>query len=210
LPKNILSQKDVDEILNEIDITSALGIRNRAIMEVLYSTGIRRMELAQLKITDLDMERGTVMIRHGKGDKDRMLPIGDRAIAWIMKYLNEVRPELVIGLSDNYLFLGATGEGLTPNSVTHLVRRHIREAGKQGSCHSFRHSMATLMLENGADIRYIQAMLGHTNLNTTEIYTQVSITKLKEIHTATHPAKNEPSRKLETEHRRLTTKHKKG
>jgi integrase/recombinase XerD len=207
LPIDIMTVAEIESILNGIDVNSALGIRNRTIMEILYSTGIRRMELTNLKVTDIDMERGTIMIRHGKGDKDRMLPIGDRAISWIRKYLDEIRPELVIGLSDNYLILGTNGEGLKPNTLTHLMRKYLQLAGKKGSCHVFRHSMATLMLENGADIRYIQVMLGHVDLNTTQIYTQVSIRKLKEIHTATHPARGKSRQKLKTIHNRITVKH---
>jgi integrase/recombinase XerD len=134
------------------------------------------------------------MIRLGKGKKDRMIPVGERAIAWIDRYLEEVRPDLVVGRDPAHLatlFLTQTGEPFTPNRLTQLVRGYVEAArlGKSGSCHLFRHPMATLMLENGADIRYIQAMLGHEELSTTQIYTQVSIRRLKEIHTATHPGK---------------------
>jgi integrase/recombinase XerD len=170
------------------------GIRDRAILEVLYSTGMRRRELIGLQLFDFDRECGTVMIRQGKGKKDRMIPIGERALGWIDRYQNEVRPELVVGRDPATLatlFLTHTGEPFTPNRLTQLVRGYVQAAdlGKSGSCHLFRHTMATLMLENGADIRYIQAMLGHAELSTTQIYTQVSIRKLKEIHTATHPGK---------------------
>jgi len=196
LPRNILTAREADLILNIPDISKSAGIRDRAIMEVLYSTGIRRKELADLKISDIDTERGTLMVIHGKGDKDRMIPIGDRAISWVRKYLNEVRPELVIGVSGNYLFLNLYGEGIGVSWLSKIVADYIKQAdiGKTGSCHVFRHSMATLMMENGAGIRYIQMMLGHSSLRTTQIYTQVSITKLKEIHTATHPAKNKRSK----------------
>jgi integrase/recombinase XerD len=144
----------------------------------------------------LDPERGTLVVRQGKGKKDRMIPIGDRAATWIEKYLVEVRPGLLVGdLSGDALFLNNHGQPFTVNAMTTLVRQYVIAAdiGKRGSCHLFRHTMATLMLENGADIRYIQAMLGHVKLETTQIYTQVSIRKLKEIHTATHPARNERS-----------------
>ena len=197
LPKHILTASDAETILNQPDITTGTGIRDRAIMEVLYSTGIRRMELTNLKTTDIDIDRGTIMVRHGKGDKDRMIPIGERAIQWIEKYLNEVRPDLVIGMSENILFLNAYGEEIGLTWLSRIVKNYIDQANinKTGSCHLFRHTMATLMLENGADIRYIQAMLGHAKLDTTQIYTQVSIQKLKDIHTATHPAKNRRSQK---------------
>jgi len=129
------------------------------------------------------------MIRQGKGKKDRMVPIGARAIAWTEKYLGDVRPQLVVEPDQGVLFLTATGEAFTPNRLTQMVREYVAAAaiGKTGACHLFRHMMATLMLEGGADIRFIQQMLGHAELSTTQIYTQVSIRKLKEIHTATHP-----------------------
>lgn len=154
-------------------------------------SGIRRLELIHLKLYDIDTERGTIMIRQGKGKKDRMLPIGVRALAWIVKYRDDVRPELACGADDATLFLTTLGEAFAPNRMTQMVREYIDAAdtGKRGSCHLFRHTMATLMLENGADIRFIQAMLGHAELSTTQIYTQVSVRKLKAIHTATHPGK---------------------
>ncbi len=120
-----------------------------------------------------------------------MIPIGERALAWITKYRDDVRPQFALAQDDGTLFLTQQGEVFGPNRLSQLVREHIDKAsiGKGGSCHLFRHTMATLMLENGADIRFIQAMLGHVSLNTTQIYTQVSIRALKEIHTATHPAR---------------------
>jgi integrase/recombinase XerD len=162
-------------------------------MEVFYSSGIRRMELMGLKLYDLDTERGTLMIRQGKGRKDRFIPIGSRACAWVDKYLVEVRPEIVAGHDDQTLFLDDFGQPMSARFLGDLMRRHVEAAGitTPGACHVFRHAMATHMLENGADIRFIQAMLGHANLETTQIYTQVSMTKLKEIHEATHPARLE-------------------
>jgi integrase/recombinase XerD len=139
------------------------------------------------------MDRGTLFVRQGKGKKDRMVPIGDRAIAWIQKYLQEARPELVQEPDDGHLWLTAIGIPVIPSGIGEIVREYVKAAdiGKTGGCHLFRHTMATLMLEGGADIRYIQAMLGHAKLDTTEIYTQVSIRKLKEIHSITHPARLE-------------------
>ncbi len=194
LPKHVLTIAEVEQVMRQPDISDPMGVRDRAMLETLYSTGMRRRELMGLQLFDLDRERGTVMIRQGKGKKDRMIPIGERALAWIDRYQREVRPELVVGRDPairSTLFLTHTGEPFTPNRLTQLVREYVQaaELGKSGSCHLFRHTMATLMLENGADIRYIQAMLGHAELSTTQIYTQVSIRKLKEIHTATHPAK---------------------
>ena len=191
LPKHVLTIGEAEQVLRQPDLNEPIGVRDRAILETLYSTGIRRRELMGLSLFDLDRERGTVMIRQGKVKKDRMIPIGERAIHSIDRYQNDVRPALVVGRMNSTLFLTHTGESFTPNRLTQLVRGYVRAAnlGKSGSCHLFRHTMATLMLENGADIRYIQAMLGHAELSTTQIYTQVSIRKLKEIHTATHPGK---------------------
>ena len=135
-----------------------------------------------------------MIVRQGKGRKDRMVPIGERALAWIDKYIYEVRPGLLVGHnSDDVLFLTHLGEPIRPDQLTLWVGRYVEasDVGKHGSCHLFRHTMATLMHDNGADIRFSQAMLGHAKLTTTEIYTQVSIKKLKEIHTATHPARAE-------------------
>jgi integrase/recombinase XerD len=191
LPRAVLTESEAESIINQPDVTTTFGIRDRAMLETLYSTGIRRLELIQLKVSDLDCERGTLLVRMGKGKKDRMIPIGERAILWIEKYLNEARPEIALGDDDGILFLSKLGQGLGKNRLTSLIRDYVEAAkvGKKGACHLFRHTMATLMLENGADIRFIQAMLGHVELSTTEIYTQVSIKKLKEVHTLTHPAK---------------------
>jgi len=191
LPKHILTATEVEQIMNVPDTGTALGVRDRAMLEVLYSTGMRRMELIGLTLHSIDPERGTVMIRQGKGKKDRMIPIGERAIAWVQRYRDQVRPEFVLGHDDGTLFLSIRGEAISLNHLTGHVRKIIRAAGhgKSGSCHLFRHSMATLMLENGADIRYIQAMLGHEDLKTTQVYTQVSIKMLKQVHSQTHPAR---------------------
>jgi len=191
LPKHVLSASEADAVLNVVNTGTAFGVRDRAMLETFYSTGMRRLELASLKLLDLDVERGTIMIRLGKGKKDRMIPIGDRALARIDKYVTEVRPSLALEPDDGTLFLSNQGDTFSPGRLTQMVREYIDAAdiGKRGSCHLFRHTMATLMLEGGADIRFIQQMLGHAELSTTQIYTQVSIRKLKEIHAATHPAK---------------------
>ncbi len=191
LPKHVLTIRESESVLAVPNINDSLGLRDRAILETFYSTGIRRMEVMNLKLYDMDVDRGTLMVRQGKGKKDRMVPIGKRAIGWIEKYITEVRPRLIVDPNDVTLFLTHLGEAFTANRLTQMVREYVDAAdiGKRGSCHLFRHTMATLMLENGADVRFIQAMLGHAKLETTQIYTQVSIRKLKEIHEATHPAK---------------------
>ena len=191
LPKAILTESEAETIINTPDIHTPIGLRNRAILEVFYSTGIRRMELINLKIQDIDVERGTIMIRQGKGRVDRMIPIGERALLWVDKYFDDSRTNLVTNADDGTVFLSRTGQQIGAGRLTGLVKKVIKDSGikKQGSCHLFRHTMATLMLEHGASIRYIQAMLGHVKLDTTQIYTQVSIKKLKEVHTLTHPAR---------------------
>ncbi len=171
------------------------SLRDHAALEILYSTGMRRKELTGLRLYDLDLERGTVMIREGKGKKDRLLPLGARAAAWLDKYLEEARPKLVVEPDEREVFLCVSGRGLTPGVLGNLVHAYIEQSGvnKSGSCHLFRHAMAALMLENGADLRYVQQMLGHARLNTTEIYTHVNIQKLIEVHRLTHPAKPPPN-----------------
>lgn len=190
LPKHVLTTSEAERVLAQPDVNDPLGLRDRALLETLYSTGMRRLELANLKLYDLDTERGTLMIRQGKGKKDRVIPIGDRAAAWVEKYVQDGRTHLVVEPDDGTVFLSNAGEPFSLDHLSDLVRVHVDAAqiGKRGACHLFRHTMATLMLENGADIRYIQAMLGHADLKTTQIYTQVSIRHLKQIHSATHPA----------------------
>lgn len=191
LPKTILPVETVEDILRQPDIDTVEGIRDRAIMEVLYSTGIRRMELVKLTLYDVDPRRGTLRVIEGKGRKDRLIPIGERALAWIEKYQHEARPALRSGPADMTLFLTDQGTPFRRGALGARIKRYIRQAGieVEGSCHLFRHAMATHMLENGADIRFIQAMLGHEDLSTTELYTRVSIEKLRQIHAATHPAR---------------------
>lgn len=190
LPKAVLTISEAETVLAQADTQEPVGLRDRAILETFYSTGMRRMELVGLKLVDLDAERGTVTIRQGKGKKDRVVPIGERALAWIEKYLQEVRPLLLVDPSEQTVFLTWMGGPFNGNAMTTLVAEYVTAAGigKLGSCHLWRHTCATQMLEGGADIRYIQALLGHAQLTTTEIYTQVAIRKLKEIHTRTHPS----------------------
>ncbi len=196
LPKTILHVDEIEAVIHQPDVNTDEGIRDRAILETLYSTGIRRSECVNLKIYDIDARRFTLMVCEGKGGKDRVLPIGERALQWLEKYRLDIRPQLVIGHDEGILFLTHDGQAFKRGTLAARVKRYLEQAGVhvQGSCHLFRHAMATHMLENGADIRFIQAMLGHADLSTTQIYTQVSIEKLKQIHKATHPAKMERDR----------------
>jgi len=190
LPSQVLSASEADQIMNQVDTDRPAGIRDRAILEVLYSTGLRRAEVARLKLDQLDLEQRTVFVLQGKGRKDRFVPIGKRAVRWLERYIEQVRAELVADPNEQAIFLNRWGEPLSTGHLTQMAGRYVRAAGlgKRGACHLFRHTMATLMLENGADVRFIQQMLGHENLSTTQIYTRVSIRKLREVHAATHPS----------------------
>jgi len=189
LPRAVLTESEAELVLGQPDLDDPQGVRDRALLETVYSTGVRRSELAALRRYDLDHERGTLLVRQGKGRKDRVIPIGERALHWVDRYLVEVRPRLVVEPDEGVLFLTSHGDPFTPEGMTDAVRKYVKASGvnKPGACHLFRHTMATVMHENGADIRFIQQMLGHSKLTTTEIYTQVSVRKLKEVHRLTHP-----------------------
>ena len=201
LPRHILSVAEVEQVLNAClhgDVsTDPLGLRDRAMLETLYSTGMRRAEITGLRTDDVDFNRGTVFVRQGKGAKDRVVPIGERACRWVEKYLFKVRPELVDVDDDGSLFLAKHGQGMQAKQLSVIVRGAIAAANLErfadthpnAACHLLRHACATHMLENGADIRYIQALLGHADLSTTEVYTRVSIQQLKAVHEKTHPAR---------------------
>ncbi len=193
LPRHVLTVSEVEQVMGQPDMSTPRGLRDRAIMETFYSTGIRRRELSSLDVFDVDAGRGTLMIRQGKGKKDRIVPIGERALRWIDKYVADARQQWIPNLNDGPLFVTKSGEPMKIGYLSYIVKRYVDDAeiSKTGSCHLLRHSMATLMLENGADIRYVQEMLGHSYLASTQIYTHVSITKLKEVHERTHPARME-------------------
>jgi integrase/recombinase XerD len=172
LPEATLLAQEAEAVLAGPDVTTLLGVRDRAILEVLYSTAIRRAELIGLKVWDIDHARGTVFVRQGKGARDRHVPIGSRALLWVARYFDLVRPKLVVKDTD-VLFLSASGEPLCADWLSRTAKAYIAAGapGKRGSCHLFRHTAATLMLEGGADIRYVSEMLGHAKLETTALYT---------------------------------------
>lgn len=185
-----LTEGEVARVLASANPTTKIGLRARAIRETGYSTGLRRMELARLRLSDLDLARGVLAVREGKGRKDRVVPIGERAIAWLEQYLDQARPALVVEPDDGTIFITGRGRPFHPNHLSRLARDYVVAAGvaKRGACHLLRHTMATAMLEHGADIRVIQEILGHARLTTTQVYARVSIRLLKAVHTATHPA----------------------
>jgi integrase/recombinase XerD len=201
LPKPALTIAEAEQVLAVPDLLSPVGLRDRAMLEVLYSTGMRRAELAGLHLHDIDTERRTVLIRQGKGRKDRMIPIGQRALDWIDRYTTTARPQWVPVPDSGVLFLTVDGTPVSLHRLTTLMKSYVTASGvgKEGSCHLFRHTTATLMLEGGADIRHVQQMLGHVNIATTQIYAQVTIHHLQAIHSATHPAAAVGPRRHRTE-----------
>lgn len=195
LPRHWLSVEEVETLIRHVvAIYAEEGLRDRAIIEVLYSTGLRRAELIGLSLADVNERQGVVFVRHGKGGKDRVVPIAERALAWLCKYRDEVRPNWRASVApeskDEPLWLRPDGKPLSKNQLTDRMKKLLGEAGidKPGACHLFRHAMATHMLERGADVRIVQAILGHAQLSTTAIYTHVTIAQLKAVHAATHPA----------------------
>jgi integrase/recombinase XerD len=199
LPRDILTVAEVEQVLNACDVSepTGLGLRDRAMLEVLYSTGMRRGEAVVLRVDDVDLNHGTAFVRLGKGGKDRVVPVGERACRWIERYVFEVRPAYMEDVDDGTLFLAKHGEGMQAKQLSGIVKKAIEAASLErfkdthpnAACHLLRHACATHMLENGADIRYIQALLGHASLSTTEVYTRVSIGQLKAVHDRTHPAR---------------------
>jgi integrase/recombinase XerD len=195
LPRDVLSVEEVERVLAQANVLQPLGLRDRAIMEVLYATGLRRTELTRLLVWDVDQSRQTLFVREGKGGRDRVVPLGERALHWLDRYRSEVRPLLLWARGEEHLFLTMRGEPLAADSIGPTIAGYIDKAdiGKRGGCHLFRHTCATLMLEGGADVRYVQEMLGHAKLETTQIYTRVAISALRQVHAATHPGARLPA-----------------
>jgi integrase/recombinase XerD len=190
LPESTLSAAELSRLMAVPDVATAFGLRDRAILEVFYSSALRRGELISLHLRDIDFDRGTLFVRHGKGSKDRYVPVGERALFWVRHYVGVVRPQLTKGTSSEHVFVSSMGTSLCPDWLCRKVRQYLAKAGidTRGSCHLLRHSVATLMLEGGADIRYVAKMLGHARLETTQQYTRVSIDRLRFVHSHSHPA----------------------
>ena len=191
LPGRILSQAEVQAVLRQAEPATAQGLRDRALLELLYATGLRRSEAASLEVYDADMVRGVLWVRRGKGGRQRVVPLGSRAAAWLEQYLRESRPELLAG-DTKALFVNDYGQPIPSDLVARKVSRYMEFAGlvKGGATHLLRHACATHMLEGGADIRFIQQLLGHEKLETTAIYTHVTIEQLQSVHARCHPAES--------------------
>lgn len=190
LPVHVPSESEVLRMLAAPDAHTAAGKRNRAILEMFYSTGMRRAELASLDLSDLDLTTGTVLIRCGKGGRARVVPIGETATDALLDYIQNARPRLLRKLGVTALFITTTtGSRLSKQAIWLLVRETARAAGfdRRLTPHQLRHACATHMLRAGADIRYVQELLGHAKLEATEIYTHVAIRDLSGVHARTHP-----------------------
>lgn len=190
LPGAALTLAQIEALLAVPNLADPLGIRDRAMLELFYSCGLRRTELCRLDLPEFNTERRTIHVRRGKGKKDRMVPVGERAVQWVEKYLVEVRPRLCLDTRTQAVFLTGYGGPFNPDVVSRMVSAMMERGGLsgKGSCHMLRHTCATHMLEGGADIRYIQQLLGHEKLETTAIYTEVNIRQLQEVHARCHPS----------------------
>lgn len=189
LPGAALTAAQVEALLAVPNVADPLGLRDRAMLELFYSCGLRRTELCRLELPDFNADRRTLHIRRGKGKKDRVVPVGERAVQWIEKYLTQVRPRLCLDTRVAAVFLTGYGGPFNPDVVSRMVSKLMEAAGLsgKGSCHMLRHTCATHMLEGGADIRFIQQLLGHEKLETTAIYTEVNIRHLQDVHARCHP-----------------------
>jgi len=187
LPKS-LTEEDVENLLAAPRADKALGLRDKAMLETLYASGLRVSELVALKLGQVSQDMGVVRVV-GKGSKERLVPLGEEAIAWIRQYLKEARPELLGGRAAGDLFVTTRGAAMTRQMFWHLLRRYAAQAGlkKSISPHTLRHAFATHLLNHGADLRVVQLLLGHSDISTTQIYTHVARERLKQLHAKHHP-----------------------
>lgn len=188
LPK-ILSLEEIEKLLSQPDLNTPLGFRDRTMLEVCYATGVRVSELLSLKVENLNLELGFIKVL-GKGNKERLIPLGDYAMKFLKEYLKNIRPKLAKVKSKTYVFLNKKGEPLTRQRFWQIVKEYAKKAGidlDKISPHVIRHSFATHLLQGGADLRSLQFMLGHSSLATTQIYTHLDYTKLKQIYEKYHP-----------------------
>lgn len=187
LPKT-LTEKDVEDILQAPDETTILGLRDKAMLELLYATGLRVSELVGLRLGQLNPQLGVVRVT-GKGDKERLVPVGEEALGWIQQYLRQARQELLSDLTEEVLFPSKRGQEMTRQTFWYRVKRYAVEAGidKPLSPHVLRHAFATHLVNHGADLRVVQMLLGHSDLSTTQIYTHVAQQRLQWLHKEHHP-----------------------
>jgi len=186
-PKS-LSEADVEALLTQPDTKTSLGLRDRAMLEVLYAGGLRVSELVRLKLAEVSYDMGVVRI-FGKGAKERLVPLGEEAIAWLSRYSKESRPALLRRRASDYVFVTGRGGPMTRQAFWHLIKKRAASAipGKALSPHTLRHAFATHLLNHGADLRVVQLLLGHADISTTQIYTHVARERLKKLHQDHHP-----------------------
>jgi len=192
LPKTVLTESEVQALLAAPKL-DAVGVRDRAILETLYSTSLRRAELCGLDLYDLDAAGELVRVRQGKGRKDRYVPVGAHALAALRRYIHHARPGLAAAPKEPALFVAAfTGRRLNVKTLNLLVRKHGEAAGiaKRVTPHVLRHTCATHLLQGGADLRHVQAILGHASIATTQIYTRVAVEDLVAVHRRSHPRRS--------------------
>ena len=182
LPR-VLSEKDIARLIEMADVTTAVGLRDRALMETLYATGIRHAEAYKLNLYDVDLVGCTLIVREGKGKRDRVVPLTEPAARWIRRYIAQARVELSAGRNNSTqaLWLAVGGRRLSYQMMAERIRDYANQAGLNATVHTFRHSCATHLLKHGASVRHIQQLLGHTGLETTEIYTHIEIEDLKRV-----------------------------
>ena len=183
-----LTEADVECLLNAPETATTLGFRDKTMLEMLYATGLRVSELVNLTLDQISLRQGVVRIV-GKGNKERLVPVGEEAMDWMERYLNESRLSLLAGRQCSYVFVTNRGENMTRQAFWHIIKRHAQKAGisKTLSPHTLRHAFATHLLNHGADLRVVQLLLGHSDLSTTQIYTHIARERLKELHTKYHP-----------------------
>jgi integrase/recombinase XerD len=187
LPKS-LTEEDIERLLAAPDVETPRGLRDKAMLEALYASGLRVSELVSVAVAQVSQDMGVVRIV-GKGSKERLVPLGEEALAWIRRYVAQARPEILDGKRTDALFVTARGESMTRQAFWHLIRRYAAKAGlsKQISPHTLRHAFATHLLNHGADLRVVQLLLGHADISTTQIYTHVARERLKQLHAKHHP-----------------------
>ena len=187
LPKT-LTESDVERLLAAPTVTQPLGLRDRAMLEVLYATGLRVSELVTIEMTQINLRQGVVRIT-GKGNKERLVPLGEEAIDWLQRYLDEARPDLVRGRPARAVFVTRRGGAMSRQSFWYMIRKyaHLAEIEVHLSPHTLRHAFATHLLNHGADLRVVQMLLGHSDISTTQIYTHVATERLKRLHAEHHP-----------------------
>lgn len=187
LPK-VITIEEIEKLLNEPDLSDKFGIRDRAMLELLYGSGLRVSELITLELEDVNLDLGFLQCE-GKGSKERIVPLGKMAMDYIRRYLETSRPKLVKNNLQRSLFVNFHGKPMTRQGFWKIIKKYGKQSGIQTEItpHTFRHSFATHLLDNGADLRSVQEMLGHADISTTQIYTHVTQKKLQKVHKKFHP-----------------------